>query len=59
MSKLIAKIAIAPDDIYKKIDITDDQATSLEIALSGRPGGDNLQTRFIEDALDSGIFSAL
>lgn len=56
MRKVREGISMAPDDIYRNINITDEQSISLGMSLIGRLEGASLQTRCIEDAIDRGVF---
>ena len=58
MEKVREGISMEPDDIYRNIDITDEQSTSLGMSLIFRLKGASLQTRCIEDAIDKGVFLA-
>ena len=56
MEKVREGISMAPDDIYRNINITDEQAISLGMSLISRLKGASLQIRCMENAIDKGVF---
>ena len=56
MSRMRQEISITPQELGKRIILSDDHVISLVFALVGRTRGKDLRTKAIEESLDRGVF---